>query len=87
MPGTARDEICTTDNAVQSKRVLRIGRTTDGVLAKSISLEEASSPRFVRTTVWLVVAVLATFITLALSAQLDLVANGLFKTRIPKLSG
>ena len=56
------------------QREITIGRRTDEVLAKSILLEEAAPPKFIRRTVLLIVAVLAGFLVWASIAQLDVVA-------------
>ena len=56
------------------QREITIGRRTDEVLAKSILLEEAAPPKFLRRTVRLIVAVLAGFLVWASIAQLDVVA-------------
>ena len=63
-----------TERDPSRQREITIGRRTDEVLAKSILLEEAAPPKFIRRTVLLIVAVLAGFLVWASIAQLDVVA-------------
>ena len=62
------------DPGKSQPRAITIGRRTDEVLAKSILLEEAAPPKFIRRTVLLIILVLAGFLVWASVAQLDVVA-------------
>ena len=62
------------DQGKSQPRAITIGRRTDEVLAKSILLEEAAPPKFIRRTVLLIIVVLVGFLVWASIAQLDVVA-------------